>query len=330
MKKRFLCSLLAGLTLAVSVVAQQRSGLVDPGVHDPVLAKEGGKYYVFSTGMGISLMSSTNLREWRKEQSPLDPIPGWTADYVPSYRGHTWAPDIIRVGGRWYLYYSCSAFGKNTSVIGVAVNTTLDPSSPDYKWTDLGAVVSSRPEVNNWNAIDPNVAMDKDGHPWIAFGSFWDGIQLVPLADDMKTTIGEPVTIARRRSADAGTHEGKPAGDNAIEAPFIVRRDGWYYLFVSYDYCCRGLGSNYKTAVGRSRNVQGPYVGKDGRPMLAGGGEILIGETPEYSGVGHCAVYRMDGRWCFVAHGYDKRKRGASKLFLRELKWKKGWPVLAK
>ncbi|MDE5788174.1 MAG: family 43 glycosylhydrolase, partial [Bacteroidaceae bacterium] len=155
MKKRFLCSLLVGLTLTTNVMAQQRSGFADPGVHDPVMAKEDGTYYVFSTGMGISLMSSTDLKEWRKEKSPLDPIPGWTTDYVPSYRGHTWAPDIIKVGGRWYLYYSCSAFGKNTSVIGVAVNATLDPASPDYKWTDLGAVVSSRPSVTNWNAIDP-------------------------------------------------------------------------------------------------------------------------------------------------------------------------------
>ena len=59
--------------------------------------------------------------------------------------------------GLYYLYYSVSAFGKNTSCIGVATNKTLHPSSPDYKWTDHGKVIQSVPGRDMWNAIDPNL-----------------------------------------------------------------------------------------------------------------------------------------------------------------------------
>lgn len=296
----------------------------NPDVHDPVMAFEDGRYYLFNTGMGIGVLSSADLKTWKREAKVLDPVPEWAKARVPAYKGHTWAPDIIRVGDRWYLYYSCSTFGKNISAIGVATNRTLNPESPDYRWEDLGMVIQSRPGEDDWNAIDPNVVLDREGNPWMTFGSFWDGIQLVRLSKDMKTPCGESVTIARRRKpCDIG------GGANAIEAPFIVEKDGWYYLFVSHDYCCKGLESDYKTVVGRSRDIAGPYVGKDGRDMTHGGGTLLIGPDENYSGVGHCSVYKFGDRWLFAAHGYDRKKDGASKLVLRDIEWTAdGWPTL--
>ncbi len=247
---------------------------------------------------------------------------------VPAYKGHTWAPDIIKVGDKWYLYFSCSTFGKNISAIGVATNKTLNPQSPDYKWEDLGMVIKSEPGVNDWNAIDPNVIMDEEGNPWLTFGSFWDGIQLVRLDKDMRTPIGELKTIARRLNPDEVEHLQPTANENAIEAPFIINKDGYYYLFASHDYCCKGLNSNYKVVVGRSKNVEGPYLDKEGKDMADTGGTLLIAETVNYSGVGHCSVYNFDGKWRFAAHGYDKSKNGASKLVLRDIIWEDGWPRL--
>lgn len=300
----------------------------NPDVHDPVMAYEDGVYYMFTTGFGIGLMSSTDLVNWKQEKAPLDPIPAWASELVPAYNGHTWAPDIIKVGNRWYLYYSCSTFYKNISVIGVATNTTLNPESPDYKWEDLGLVIQSQPGINDWNAIDPNIIIDKKGNPWMTFGSFWDGIQLVQLKKDMKTPVGEPKTIARRRNPESVAHLQETANTNAIEAPFIVYHDGYYYLFVSYDFCCKGLSSNYKTAVGRSKKVTGPYLDKEGNDMGATGGTVIAAESDNYSGVGHCSVYNFGDKWYIAAHGYDKKRRGASKLFLREIEWKDGWPVI--
>ena len=300
----------------------------DPDVHDPVMAYEDGVYYMFTTGFGIGMMSSTDMKTWKPEKAPLDPIPTWPQESVPAYKGHTWAPDIVKVGDKWYLYYSCSTFGKNISAIGVATNKTLNPNSPDYKWEDLGMVIQSIPGETDWNAIDPNIIIDRKGKPWMTFGSFWDGIQLVELKKDMKTPKGKTKTIARRRSPEKVAHLQENANFNAIEAPFITYHDGYYYLFVSFDFCCKGLGSNYKIAVGRSKNVAGPYLDKEGKDMAETGGTILAGPNDKYAGIGHCSVYEFDGKWYLAAHAYDKSKRGASKLFLREVKWENGWPVI--
>lgn len=356
------------LSLFVGNTYAQRHGFDAscPDVHDPVMAKgEDGRYYIFSTGMGVGVMSSADMKTWQQEPGvfsfvPLkqkgeqdrrnmqidwkkSTIPHWAVDSVRGYTGHTWAPDIAYNNGKWYLYYSCSTFGKNRSAIGVAVNKTLNPKSKDFKWKDLGPVVVSHQHKDNWNAIDPNFiqAPDKGGRlaNWLVYGSFWDGLQLVQLAQDMKTPVTKPRTIARRigrklalsevDDVAAFTIEGGDtieAGENAIEAPFIIHRDGWYYLFVSWDYCCRGRNSTYKTVYGRSRNVEGPYLDKEGRDMAYGGGTYLVGPDDDFFGIGHCSAYEIDGQWWFLSHAYDIKKDGRSKLFLHKILFDKdGW-----
>ncbi len=293
------------------------------------MAFENGVYYIFSTGFGISQMTSHDLKTWQRGTSVFKEPPAWAVETVNGYRGHTWAPDVQRVGNLWYLYYSCSTFGKNESAIGLAVNKTLDESSPDYAWEDRGLVVRSRRGMDDWNAIDPNLVVDADGTPWLSFGSFWDGIQLVQLSrDDYQTPVGEPRTIARKWNPEAVKEEGVEANNNEIEAPFIVHRGKYYYLFASTGLCCRGLRSTYRTVVGRSKKITGPYKARDGKRMLDGGGTVLVGRNPGYAGVGHCSVYEWDGQWYFAAHGYDRNLNGASKLYIRELAWKNGWPYL--
>jgi len=108
--------------------------------HDPVMAKQGNTYYLFATGMGISVMSSTDLTHWKIEEPVFEEAPQWAVDLIPGYKGHTWAPDVIYHNGLYHLFYSCSAFGKNTSAIGHATNPTLNPSDPAFKWTDHGKI----------------------------------------------------------------------------------------------------------------------------------------------------------------------------------------------
>ena len=298
-----------------------------PDVHDPVLAVgEDGRYYIFSTGVGVGVMSSADLNTWRQEPPVFDreAIPQWAKDSVPGYWGHTWAPDISYRNGEWHLYYSCSTFGKNGSAIGLAVNKTLDPKSPEFRWRDQGPVIVSHKGITNWNAIDPNLCED-----YLTWGSFWDGIQLQQLQSDLRTPVGEPLTIARRidrhreLSEIEFTVEGKDtieAGDNAIEAPFIFRHGSWYYLLVSHDYCCRGKNSTYKVAYGRSQTITGPYLDRDGKDMAYGGGTLLVGPDERYYGVGHCSVYQLpDGNWYYLSHAYDSQFGARAKLFLRRL-----------
>lgn len=303
-------------------------------VHDPVMALEDGTYHLFATGNHIAHMTSRDRKTWTVYRDGLiKDIPAWTHDSVPGFEKHIWAPDIIHFQGKWWLAYSCSTFGRNTSAIGLLSNTSL---SNDKGWRDEGCVVSSKENRDNWNAIDPAFIVDEKGQPWMTFGSFWDGIQLVKLDNTMHIAKGEkPFTIARRYPVGHKPAEENPtskyAGPNAIEAPFILKRGDWYYLFVSQDYCCRGMESTYRVAVGRSRQVAGPYLDREGKDMAQGGGTVLLeGDKKEYEATGHSAAYDFPDGYLFICHGYSVAQKGASVLVQRGISWdEQGWPVLA-
>lgn len=297
--------------------------------HDPVMIKEKDTYYLFATGQGISVMSSRDMKNWKFEPSVFSEAPQWAVELIDGYNGHTWAPDVIYHGGLYHLFYSCSAFGKNTSAIGHATTPTLDREDPRFKWTDHGMVIQSVPNRDSWNAIDPNIIIDEKGTPWMTFGSFWDGIKLVRLTDDLNA-VAEPqewYSISRRQRSVSVKSE--DAGDGAVEAPFIMKHGEYYYLFVSFDYCCRGLKSDYKVAVGRSKDVRGPYLDRDGKSMEYGGGTIIVKGDKNWAGIGHCAAYKFEGKYYFIAHAYSVKNDGTPMLYVRTIKWTEdGWPIV--
>ena len=190
---------------------------------DPVLARQGDRFYLFATGEGVSVMSSSDLKTWKFEKPVFEEAPQWAVDAIKGYHGHTWAPDIIYHNGLYHLFYSCSAFAKNTSAIGHATNPTLDPSDARFKWTDQGKIIQSVPNRDMWNAIDPNIIIDEAGTPWMSFGSFWDGIKMVRLTDDL-ARVAQPEEwyslSHRERSFEL---DDKDPGDGAVEAPFIMK-----------------------------------------------------------------------------------------------------------
>jgi arabinan endo-1,5-alpha-L-arabinosidase len=297
-------------------------------VHDPVMIKQDSTYYIFCTGMGISVFSSTDMKNWKQEKPVFDKAPQWAVDAVSGFKGHIWAPDISYHNGQYYLYYAVSAFGKNTSCIGVATNKTLNAASKDFKWIDHGKVIQSVPGRDMWNAIDPNLIIDETNIPWLVFGSFWNGIKLVKLKDDL-TAVAEPETwyTVASRKRDFILPD-SVAGDAAIEAPFIFKKEKYYYLFVSFDYCCRGEKSTYKMMIGRSEKVYGPYVDKDGVPMNLGGGSLVLEGNKNWYGVGHNAIVSFDGTDYLVFHGYDAGDKGKSKLRIEKLSWLDEWPLI--
>lgn len=299
-------------------------------VHDPVMIRQDSVYYIFCTGFGVSVWSSVNRKDWKKERPVFSDVPQWAVAAVPGFKGHIWAPDISFHNGKYYLYYAVSAFGKNTSCIGLAINKTLNPASADYKWVDHGKVIESVPGRDMWNAIDPNLVMDENDTPWLAFGSFWNGIKLVKLNHDL-TSVAEPekwYTIAAR-PRDFLLPD-TTAGDGAIEAPFIFQKDAYYYLFVSWDYCCRAEKSNYKMMVGRSKNITGPYLDKNGLEMSKNGGTLVLQGDKDWYGVGHNSTYTFEGKDYLIFHGYDAHDKGKPKLRIEQLNWDKdGWPDLS-
>ncbi|MEO3404200.1 family 43 glycosylhydrolase [Mucilaginibacter sp. CAU 1740] len=310
----------------------------DISVHDPVMTRQDSIYYIFCTGNGIAMWSSKDRIHWKVEKPVFATAPQWAVDAIPGFKGHIWAPDISFYNGLYYLFYSVSAFGKNTSAIGVATNTTLHTDDPAYHWVDHGKVIQSIPGKTNWNAIDPNLITDKDGTPYLVFGSFWDGLKLVKLTKD-RLSVAEDLdkipTIATRRKTLAENLpavDGNPidAGGNAIEAPFIFKHGKYFYLFASIDYCCKGPKSTYKMVIGRSKKLQGPYVDKDGIAMNKGGGSILLAGDEHWYGVGHNGVSTFDDVDYIIFHGYDAADRGISKLRVEKLDWVDDWPVVGK
>ena len=313
-----------------------------PMVHDPVMAYEDSTYYIFATGMGIQKMTSVDCKKWMVHTEPvMSVIPQWAHDSVPGFTHHVWAPDVIRWHGRWWMAYSCSTFGKNDSAIGLVSTRKLASGL----WDDEGCIIASREGRDNWNAIDPNFVIDDNDQPWLVWGSFWDGIQLARLDTTMHIAKGcRPQTVARRFNlGNEANKQALPinpnppknptsdfAGPNAIEAPFIFKHAGYYYLFVSWDYCCQGSKSNYRVAVGRSKTVDGPYLDRNGIDMRYGGGNIFIeGDKKNFEAAGHCAVYHIDGRDVFICHGYSIAHHGASILVQRPISWTSdGWPTL--
>ncbi|TGE29161.1 arabinan endo-1,5-alpha-L-arabinosidase [Hymenobacter metallicola] len=297
--------------------------------HDPVMMRQDGTYYMYCTGPGIAVWSSKDRQTWTREKPVFATAPAWATQAVPGFKNHIWAPDISYHNGVYSLFYSVSAFGKNTSCIGLATNTTLNPKSPNYKWVDHGRVVQSVPGRDMWNAIDPNLIRDEAGTPWLSFGSFWDGIKLVKLRADL-TAPAQPEhwrTLARR-PRDPKLNDSLP-GDGAIEAPFIFRKGAYYYLFTSFDYCCRGPQSTYKIMVGRAKTVTGPYLDQAGVPLDQGGGTLVLAGDKNWFGLGHNSVYTFDNQDYLVFHGYDAADKGHSKLRLEKLSWNPaGWPVV--
>ena len=295
----------------------------DLATHDPalVVGHDGEPWYVFSTGDeregggSIQIRTSPDGQEWTDAGTvwDADSEPVWVQERVPGVRNY-WAPEVYEHDGTYYLYWSASTFGSNTSVIGLHTSPTLDPQDPEYGWVDQGEVMASV-RSDDFNAIDPGIVQDADGVPWMAFGSFWSGIRMVEL--EWPSGLRADPAAEPLRIADRG------APPNAIEAAFVVPRDGWYYLFVSKDSCCQGIASTYRMEVGRSREVTGPYVDADGTPLLQDGGTPLLSTDGPMIGPGGQSY--SEGHLAF--HFYDERRAGDFRLAIRELAWQDGWPV---
>jgi len=110
------------MTTSAPSVMLEPTGFIQR-IHDPVMAREGDTYYVFSTGARIIVICSTDMIEWEWCHRVFERAPHWVEQAVPGTID-LWAPDITFFNGRWHLYYSGSTFGSPRSVIGLATNAT--------------------------------------------------------------------------------------------------------------------------------------------------------------------------------------------------------------
>ncbi len=287
--------------------------------HDPTMVQVDGTFYRFWTGDFIPMATSSDLAHW-SDAPPVydDGYSPWVSEWLSGIAGETfnfpWAPEASFFGGQVHLYSSFSAqFGNNISCISHLSTDNIAAG----EWTDHGPVICTDGD-ENYNAIDADVALDEEGTPWLAFGSFWDGIMAFELNAD---------------GSRAGTELTQLAWASEIEAPVLFRRCGYYYLFVTWGLCCPGEGRSvndltYRVAVGRSENILGPYVDRDGTPMTSGGGTLVVeGDGVNWAAAGHSDII-VDGKHIYHFYHAYRQSNGAAELRIAELFFDdQGWPV---
>jgi arabinan endo-1,5-alpha-L-arabinosidase len=316
-----------GLWLAAAAAQAQQvqptlSG--DIRIHDPSVIVVGGTWVAFETGHegrdggAVRIKTSPDGVAWTNAGSVGKGIPRWVRAELGFQPRNLWAPTISKHGDTYYLYYSASTFGVNTSAIGLTINSSFDPAKPEECWEDQGLVIRTD-RGNNYNAIDPFRIDTPDGRAWLPFGSFWSGIKMIEI---------DPVS-GKRLEGDDTIHPLASRGGAGIEAPAILEHDGYYYLFVSFDRCCAGIQSTYRILVGRAGTITGPYVDADGRPMMAGGGTEVQSTTGRFIGPGGQETFTGPEAEMLAYHYYDGDNVGVPKLQISPIRWSAdGWPVL--
>jgi arabinan endo-1,5-alpha-L-arabinosidase len=290
------CLPLALLFQAASSHAQLAG---QPFIHDPsTVTQSDGKWYTFGTGRG-GLVSND----------------GWTWHSGPVRPGGGVAPDVFKIGDRYYVAYAVGGGGLNgghASQIKVMWTTTLDPKSPAFGYHDVG-VVASTDGIEDADAIDPAFLL-ADGHLWLSYGTYFGYIRIVEL--DPKT--GQ--RIAGNQPVDVAID---------MEATDLIYRDGWYYLLGTHGTCCDGPNSSYNIRVGRSRSATGPYVDNMGIPLLKGGGKLVANARGRDIGAGHFGLIDLGERVEKFSMHYeaDMGRSGRSVLAIKPLLWRDGWPV---
>jgi arabinan endo-1,5-alpha-L-arabinosidase len=299
MKSRFfIASAIAMLYFCLSTSVFAQSG--KPYIHDPsTIIQCDGKYYTFGTGGG-GLISED----------------GWIWNGGGVRPGGGVAPDVIRIGDRYYVSYAKGGgglSGGHASNVFVMWTKTLDPKSPDFGFKDETLVASSD-GIEDCDAIDPAFLLDPDGRLWLSYGTYFGFIRIIEL--DPKT----------------GKHlEGNKPVNVAIdcEATALMYRNGWYYLLGTHGTCCDGANSTYNIRVGRSKNATGPYLDNMGRDMLKGGGKLVAAASGTFMGLGHFGLFDLgdDVQKYSCHYEADLEQGGRSVLGIRPLLWKNDWPV---
>ena len=297
----------AAVLFAMASAFEAKAQVGTPYIHDPsTIVKCDGKYYTFGTGGG-GLVSPDGWH-WASIQTP---------EGVNARPGGGAAPDALQIGDRYLVGYSATGGGLGGGHAGRILtmwNKNLDPFSPDFKYTEAVEVASSEFD-EDCDAIDIGLFVDpNNGSMWAVYGTYFGFIRIVEL--DPATATRKPGNVAKNVAVDC-------------EATDLIYKDGWYYLLGTHGTCCDGVNSTYNIVVGRSRNVNGPFIDNVGRDMIEGGGKMVIAAGYGKTGAGHFGRYieeegveKMSFHW-----EADFEQGGRSVLAIRPLLWKNGWPV---
>jgi Glycosyl hydrolases family 43 len=315
------------------------SGFADTYADPAVIRGKDGYWYAYGTTDPLRegeterhllpMSRSTDLVTWEYVDDAFteETLPTWADE---GRDAALWAPDIRYVDGQYRLYYvvtQTDAYpGPNDNAIGVAYS-----DSPTGPWEDSGGpVVGPRPGASGndddflWT-FDPHHVVGPNGVEYLFYGSYYGGIFVTELNEDGSEAVGPATQVAI---------------DNKYEGAYVVQHDGWWYLFVSSANCCAGPTTGYSVHVGRSRDLTGPFVDREGVPMdqsRAGGTPVLAQNGNRWVGTGHNAVVTdLAGQDWFVYHAIDRADpylTGTDGInerpaLIDRLDWIGGWPIV--
>lgn len=305
--------------VALSDTLYYQNPIFEPVLADPTVIYDGEFFYAYGTEDNwgeeggyhlVPVIQSKDLVNWQFLGNSMAQKPNWKE------RGGIWAPDVTKVGNRFFMYYSFSTWGDPNPGIGLAI-----ANSPEGPFVDQGPVFTSE-EIGVKNSIDP-FYFEQDSNKYMIWGSF-HGLYLTQLSADGTKALGDIIKLA-------GNH---------LEAAYLVKKGEYFYLFGSSGTCCEGSNSTYRVLVGRSKNIEGPYVDQEGGNLLNEPSGTLVVRSNlgdnGFAGPGHNAEIISDsnGNDWLLYHGMDKKKpklgNGTNRrvLLLDQLIWKEGWPTI--
>lgn len=304
-------------------------------VADPTVVRgDDGKFYCVATG-GV-MLESDDACEWYVLTTSVIPHPTWADSYYEGKIPGFWAPDLVKIGNKWMLYYSLSVWGGACGIGYASADNIRGPYTDHGKLFDSGEV-SSRDNIGVNNSIDPQVFVDDDGSVYMVFGSF-RGLYLIQLTDD-GTACYQGVEYQKENKTLIA---GQPTAWNGAqyEGSYIFKKDGWYYYMGSTGTCCEGANSTYNVRVARSRNIKGPYRDSEGMDIKMSSGTTTYGDMVVYSkasntevkGPGHNSILVDDaGQYWIYAHAYlQSDNYSGRRLMMDKLEWSKdGMPHVA-
>lgn len=299
-------------TISAPAEPQQLPLSGDLSLFDPSAIFDSERYWVVSTGAGMPVRVSADLTDFELLGNAVAGLPEWAAVEVPA-AGNYWSPDIAFFGGRYHLYYALASNTPRQACIGHATAAQLGIGAD--VWTDDGAPLVCTQQESDWFAIDPSVLVDEDGSVWLLIGSAGTGLKLFALEPSGELSAAEPTVVAARPD------------EGILQASAITRKGDFYYLFTSFDVCCRGADSNRSIRYGRSRSKWGPYVDRTGAPLLEGGGSTLLESASRWRGPGSNDVLHRGDRSYSFYFAYDAENEGRTSLRISTLVWDAdGWP----
>ena len=205
--------------------------------------------------------SSEDMITWTEHRSPMNVKTfKWAKD-------DAWASQVIERNGKFYWYVAIEHATIPGKSIGVAVSDSPTGPFTDARGTALVTNDMTKAVTHSWDDIDPTVITDDDGQAYLFWGN---GICYYAKLKKNMTEFDGPINTISL--------------PHYTEAPWIHKRNGWYYLSYAYEF-------PEKIAYAMSRNINGPWVYKG-----------IINEIAGNSNTNHQAIIDFKGKTYFIYH----------------------------